>query len=304
VPFYYTSGSEFVEMYVGLGASRVRDLFKKAKETSPSIIFIDEIDAIGKKRASGFGGGNSESDNTLNQLLVELDGFASDENVIVFAATNRPDVLDDALKRPGRFDRQVEVTTPDIGARIQIFKVHLEKIVLDTNVRTFEDYAKRLASLTPGFSGADIANVCNEAAIVAARGDKSAVTPKDFEMAVERIMAGLERKTLINESEKRIVAIHESGHAIASWFLESGLPLLKVTIIPRTKGSLGFAQYLPKENSLQTKEELLETIIIALGGRVAEEILLGEVTTGAQNDLEKAYRIAFQMVTKLGMTTE
>lgn len=303
VPFFYTSGSEFVEMYVGLGASRVRDLFKKAKENSPSIIFIDEIDAIGKTRATGMGG-NSESDNTLNQLLVELDGFGSDENVVVFAATNRKDVLDEALTRPGRFDRNIEVTTPDIAARIEIFKVHLKNIVLDTKVRSFEDYAKRLASLTPGFSGADISNVCNEAAIVAAREEKEAVTPKDFEMAVERIMAGLERKTLINASEKRIVAIHESGHAIASWFLESGLPLLKVTIIPRTKGSLGYAQYLPKENSLQTKEELLETIIIALGGRVAEEILLGEVTTGAQNDQEKAYRIAFQMVTKLGMTTE
>jgi AFG3 family protein len=208
---------------------------------------------------------------------VELDGFAGNDNVVVFAATNRRDVLDPALTRPGRFDRNIEVTTPDISARIAIFKVHLERITLDLQARTFEDYAKRLASLTPGFTGADIANICNEAAILAARECRDTVGPKNFEMAAERIMAGLERKTLINDSEKKIVAVHESGHAVASWWLKSGLPLLKVTIIPRTKGSLGYAQYLPKENGLQSTEELLEEIIILLGGRCAEEHVFHEV---------------------------
>lgn len=305
VPFFFISGSDFVEMYVGVGASRVRDLFKQAKEHSPAIIFIDEIDAIGKQRSCIFifkfnysiAFGSNELDSTLNQMLVEMDGFGSDENVVVFAATNRKDILDSALTRPGRFDRNIEVTLPDQEARTAIYKVHLEKIY--TNEK--EEVAKRMASLSPGFSGADIRNVCNEAAINAARRDADIVEMKDFEIAIERVVGGLEKKVSMSKEEKRVVAVHESGHAVASWFLEHASPLLKLSIVPRSKGSLGFAQYLQKENSLQTKEALMDRIVFTLGGRCAEEIFFEDVTTGAQDDFSKAFEIADTMVTKVGM---
>lgn len=294
VPFFFISGSDFVEMYVGVGASRVRDLFKEAKEHSPAIVFIDEIDAIGKQR-SGFG--SSEMDSTLNQMLVEMDGFGSDENVVVFAATNRKDILDSALTRPGRFDRNIEVTLPDVEARTAIYKVHLESILAENK----DEIAKRMASLSPGMSGADIRNVCNEAAISAARREADIVETSDFENAIERVIGGLEKKTSMSKEEKRIVAVHESGHAVVSWFLEYAAPLLKLTIIPRSKGSLGFAQYLQKENSLETKDALIDRIAFTLGGRCAEEAFFEDVTTGAQDDFSKAYQVADTMVTKVGM---
>ena len=239
VPFLSISGSDFVEMFVGVGASRVRDLFKKAREKAPSIIFIDEIDAVAKKRHGKFGG-NDERDNTLNQLLVEMDGFGTDESVIILAATNRVDILDSALLRPGRFDRQIEITSPTIKDRMEIFKVHLKKIKLNDE-KTREEYAKKMASLTPGFSGAEISNVCNEAAIVAARSDLESVGVKEFEKAIERVIGGIEKKTVMTIEERKIIAYHESGHAVAGWFFEHSNPLLKITIIPRSKGSLGFA---------------------------------------------------------------
>mmetsp|Transcript_36671 Transcript_36671/g.32866 ORF Transcript_36671/g.32866 Transcript_36671/m.32866 type:complete len:260 (-) Transcript_36671:177-956(-) len=257
-------------MFVGVGASRVRDLFKKAKEHAPSIIFIDEIDAVGRKRESKIGG-NDERDNTLNQLLVEMDGFGTDSNVVVLAATNRSELLDNALTRPGRFDRSIDVQLPDIDGRKQIFMVHLKPLTLDPE-KPMEEFAKRLATLTPGFSGADISNLCNEAAILAARKNKRFVSTDEFESAAERVMAGLEKKKIISEEERRTVAVHESGHAVVSWFLEGGAPLLKLTIIPRSKGSLGFAQYLPNESSLETKEELMDRICTILGGRCSEEL--------------------------------
>lgn len=239
VPFLSISGSDFVEMFVGVGASRVRDLFKKAREKAPSIVFIDEIDAVAKKRHGKFGG-NDERDNTLNQLLVEMDGFGTEESVIVLAATNRADILDAAVLRPGRFDRQIEITLPTIKDRTEIFKVHLKKIKLNPE-KSREEYAKRLATLTPGFSGAEISNVCNEGAIIAARSNLDSVSIKEFESAIERVIGGLEKKTVMTKDEKKIIAYHESGHAVAGWFLENANPLLKVTIIPRSKGSLGFA---------------------------------------------------------------
>lgn len=300
VPFLYISGSDFVEMFVGVGASRVRDLFKQAKSRAPSIIFIDEIDAVGRKRESKLGG-NDERDSTLNQLLVEMDGFGTDTNVIILAATNRKELLDTALTRPGRFDRTIEVTLPDLDGRKSIFMVHLKPLKLDSS-RTIEDYAKRLATLTPGFSGADIHNLCNEAAIIAARKSKTAITPEDFEMASERVLAGLEKKSIMSDQERRTVAVHESGHAVCSWFLEGGYPLLKLTIVPRSKGSLGFAQYLPSESSLETKEELFDRICCILGGRCAEEAFFGKITTGAYDDLQKVYRTAHALVTKFGMS--
>lgn len=285
VPFFTISGSDFVEMFVGVGASRVRDLFKKARAKAPSIIFIDEIDAVGKQRAGGKGGGgNDERDNTLNQLLVEMDGFATDTSVIVMAATNRADILDKALLRPGRFDRQVEVTLPSLEERAQIFKVHLRKILVNTNYDK-ATYSKKLAALTPGFSGADIENICNEAAIMAARKAKDSVDIMDFELATERVIAGIEKSMPKNEVQRRTVAYHECGHAIAGWFSKHSAPLLKLTIIPRAKGSLGFAQYLPDEISLHTKDQLCDMITVALGGRVAEEIFFGKITTGASNDI-------------------
>lgn len=299
VPFLTVSGSDFVEMFVGVGASRVRDLFKKAQSMSPAIIFIDEIDAVGRKRDSMRG--DDEKANTLNQLLVEMDGFGTDTKVVVLAATNRKDILDPALIRPGRFDRSIEVSLPDIEGRKHIFQVHLKPIKLNPE-KDIEEYAKRLATLTPGFSGADIANLCNEAAIIAARKEKSYVSTEEFEAASERVIAGLEKKSIMSPKEKETVALHESGHAVVSWFLEGGAPLLKLTIVPRSKGSLGFAQYLPSENSLETREELIDRICCILGGRCAEEHFNGEVTTGAYDDLQKAYKIAKNMVCALGMS--
>eukprot|EP01017_Pseudomicrothorax_dubius_P003204 TRINITY_DN103_c0_g1_i2.p1 TRINITY_DN103_c0_g1~~TRINITY_DN103_c0_g1_i2.p1 ORF type:complete len:824 (-),score=282.95 TRINITY_DN103_c0_g1_i2:39-2471(-) len=300
-PFFFISGSDFVEMFVGVGASRVRDLFKQAKAKAPSIIFIDEIDAVGRKREARFGGGNDERESTLNQLLVEMDGFGTDTGVVIMAATNRKELLDPALTRPGRFDRTIEVTLPDIEGRKQIFHVHLRPLKLDPE-KTIEEYARRLATLTPGFSGADIANLCNEAAIMAARTGKKTVGTHEFEMAAERVLAGLEKKKLMSEEERKTVAVHESGHAVVSWFLEGGAPLLKLTIIPRSKGSLGFAQYLPNESSLETKEELLDRICCILGGRCAEEEFFSRVTTGAYDDLKKVYDLARALVTKFGMS--
>lgn len=299
VPFFYVSGSDFVEMFVGVGASRVRDLFKNAKSKSPSIIFIDEIDAVGRKRESRIG--NDERDNTLNQLLVEMDGFGTDQNVVVLAATNRKELLDPALTRPGRFDRTIDINLPDIEGRKQIFMVHLQPLKLDSS-KTMDEYARRLATLTPGFSGAEISNLCNEAAILAARQNKLFVDSYDFEMAAERVMAGLEKKKIISEEERKVIAYHESGHAVVSWFLEGGYPLLKLTIIPRSKGSLGYAQYLPNESQLETKQELLDRICCILGGRVAEEHFFKRITTGAYDDLKKAYETAHAIVTKFGMS--
>eukprot|EP01016_Furgasonia_blochmanni_P035642 TRINITY_DN396_c0_g2_i5.p1 TRINITY_DN396_c0_g2~~TRINITY_DN396_c0_g2_i5.p1 ORF type:complete len:564 (-),score=141.08 TRINITY_DN396_c0_g2_i5:53-1744(-) len=300
VPFLYISGSDFVEMFVGVGASRVRDLFKQAKSMAPSIIFIDEIDAVGRKRESKLGG-NDERDNTLNQLLVEMDGFGTESQVVVLAATNRKELLDPALTRPGRFDRSIEVTLPDIEGRKQIFMVHLKPIKLDPT-QTMDQYAKRLATLTPGFSGADIANLCNEAAILAARKNKKYVSSFEFEMAAERVIAGLEKKKIVSEEERKTIAVHESGHAVVSWFLEGGAPLLKLTIIPRSKGSLGFAQYLPNESSLESTQDLFDRICCILGGRCSEELFFDKITTGAYDDLKKAHDIAHAIVTKFGMS--
>jgi AFG3 family protein len=300
VPFLSISGSDFTEMFVGVGASRVRDLFKKAKEKSPSIIFIDEIDAVAKKRHGKFGG-NDERDNTLNQLLVEMDGFGTDQNVIILAATNRADILDNALMRPGRFDRQIEVTSPNIDERAAIYKVHLKKIKLNPE-KTRTEYAKKMATLTPGFSGADISSVVNEAAIIAARQNQTSVGLRQFESATERVIGGIEKKSLMTKEERKRVAYHESGHAVAGWFLENSDPLLKITIIPRSKGALGFAQYLPSEASLYSKEQLLDMIKTALGGRIAEEIFYESVTTGASDDINKVTRIAQGLVQTYGMT--
>ena len=299
VPFFAASGSDFVEMFVGLGASRVRQLFKQAKERAPSIIFIDEIDAVGRKR-HGKTGGNEERDQTLNQLLVEMDGFGTETNVVVLAGTNRKDILDSALLRPGRFDRTIELTMPDIESRESILKLHLAPIKLDPDTK-IEEFARRLAALTPGFSGADLANLCNEAAIMAARKDKSFVDKDDFENASERVIGGLEKTKKLSKEEREVVATHESGHAVASWFLEGADPLLKVSILPRSKGALGFAQFLPNETALHSKEELMDKICAVLAGRAAEEIFFGRVTTGAQDDLLKATQIAHAIVATLGM---
>ncbi|MDX2063057.1 MAG: ATP-dependent zinc metalloprotease FtsH [Bacteroidia bacterium] len=298
VPFFSLSGSDFVEMFVGVGAARVRDLFKQAKEKAPCIIFIDEIDAIGRSRGrANFTGGNDERENTLNQLLVEMDGFNTDTGVILMAATNRPDVLDNALLRPGRFDRQIAVDRPDLNERAQIFEVHLRKIVKDQAVDPH-----KLAAQTPGFVGADIMNVCNEAALIAARKNKNAVQFEDFQDAIDRVIGGLEKKNrLISPEEKKIVAYHESGHAITGWFLEYTDPLVKVSIVPRGVAALGYAQYLPKEQYLYTYPQLLDMICMALGGRVAEDIVFGRVSTGAQNDLERITKMAYGMVTIYGM---
>ncbi|PQB03775.1 ATP-dependent zinc metalloprotease FtsH [Aureitalea marina] len=297
VPFFSLSGSDFVEMFVGVGASRVRDLFKQAKEKSPSIIFIDEIDAIGRARGkNNFSGSNDERENTLNQLLTEMDGFGTNTNVIVLAATNRADVLDKALMRAGRFDRQIYVDLPDVRERKEIFEVHLRPIKKDDTVDT--DF---LAKQTPGFSGADIANVCNEAALIAARKERSAVGRQDFLDAVDRIVGGLEKKNkIITPEEKRAIAIHEAGHATVSWMLEHAAPLVKVTIVPRGQ-SLGAAWYLPEERLIVRTEQMLDEMCAALGGRAAEEVVFDEISTGALSDLEKVTKQARAMVTIYGL---
>jgi AFG3 family protein len=300
VPFLSISGSDFMEMFVGVGPSRVRDLFAQARGQAPSIIFIDEIDAIGRQRGRGGGfGGNDERENTLNQLLVEMDGFGSKEGVVVLAGTNRPDILDRALMRPGRFDRQISVDRPDIKGREQIFRVHLSNIKLDGAI---PHYSERLAALTPGFSGADIANVVNEAALVAARLAASSVTLSHFEQAADRVIAGLEKKNkVVNKVERDTVAYHEAGHAVVGWMLEHAEPLLKVSIVPRGSAALGFAQYLPNENLLATTQQLTDMMCMTLGGRAAEEVMLGKISTGAQNDLEKVTKMAYNRVAVYGM---
>ena len=298
VPFLSISGSDFVEMFVGVGASRVRDLFEQAKQKAPCILFIDEIDAIGRARGKNAGfSGNDERENTLNQLLTEMDGFQTNTGVIVLAATNRVDILDKALMRAGRFDRQIEVGLPDVKEREEIFDVHLRPLKLDPELdRTF------LAKQTPGFSGADIANVCNEAALIAARHNKKYVSREDFLAAIDRIIGGLERKNkIISDEEKRVIAYHEAGHATVSWILENASPLIKVTIIPRGK-SLGAAWYLPEERQITTREQMMDELAAMLGGRVSEQINFGEVSTGALNDLERATKMAYAMVAYYGMS--
>ncbi|MFY0606361.1 MAG: ATP-dependent zinc metalloprotease FtsH [Cyclobacteriaceae bacterium] len=298
VPFFTLSGSDFVEMFVGVGAARVRDLFKQAKEKAPCIVFIDEIDAIGRSRGKGqMPGSNDERENTLNSLLVEMDGFSTDSGVIILAATNRPDVLDSALLRPGRFDRQISIDKPDIIGREAIFKVHLKPIKLDENVD-----AKKLSAQTPGFAGAEIANVCNEAALIAARRDKKAVDMQDFQDAIDRVIGGLEKRNkIISPEEKEIVAYHEAGHAVAGWFLEHADPLVKVSIVPRGVAALGYAQYLPKEQFLYQTEQLIDEMCMALGGRVAEDLIFNKISTGALSDLERITKMAYSIVTVYGM---
>ena len=298
VPFFSLSGSDFVEMFVGVGAARVRDLFKKAKSKAPSIIFIDEIDAIGRSRGRGqMPGGNDERENTLNSLLVEMDGFATDSGVIILAATNRPDVLDQALLRPGRFDRQISIDKPDIKDRAAILQVHLRKLKLSREVD-----ATKLAEQTPGFAGAELANICNEAALIAARKNKKQVDMVDFQDAIDRVIGGLEKKNkLISPQEKEIVAYHEAGHAVAGWFLEHAHPLVKVSIVPRGVAALGYAQYLPKEQFLYQTEQLLDEMSMALGGRAAEEIIFDKISTGALSDLERVTKMAYSIVGVYGM---
>lgn len=297
VPFFSMSGSDFVELFVGVGASRVRDLFKQAREKAPCIIFIDEIDAIGRARGKNVMMSNDERENTLNQLLVEMDGFGTDSGIIILAATNRPDVLDSALLRPGRFDRQISIDKPDLAGREHIFDVHLKPIktspILDI---------KKLASMTPGFAGADIANVCNEAALIAARKGKTQVEMDDFNDAIDRVIGGLEKKNkIISPEEKEVIAYHEAGHAICGWYLEHANPLVKVTIVPRGVAALGYAQYLPKEQYLYNTEQLMDDICMTLGGRAVEDLVFGKVSTGAQNDLQVITRMAYAMVTVYGM---
>ncbi|RYY54797.1 MAG: ATP-dependent metallopeptidase FtsH/Yme1/Tma family protein [Chitinophagaceae bacterium] len=297
VPFFSLSGSDFVEMFVGVGASRVRDLFKQAREKAPCIIFIDEIDAIGRARGKNVMMSNDERESTLNQLLVEMDGFGTDTGIIVLAATNRPDVLDTALLRPGRFDRQITIDKPDVKGREAIFKVHLKPIKISEALNIY-----KLAEQTPGFAGADIANVCNEAALIAARKGKDAVDMADFQDAVDRVIGGLEKKNkIISPDEKKIIAYHEAGHAICGWYLEHAYPLLKVTIVPRGTAALGYAQYTPKEQYLYNTDQLNDQICMTLGGRASEEIFFGKISTGAQNDLQQITRTAYAMVTVYGM---
>ncbi|XP_060080448.1 AFG3-like protein 2 [Ylistrum balloti] len=299
VPFISVSGSEFLEMFVGVGPARVRDMFKEARKNAPCILFIDEIDAVGRKRGRSNFGGNSEQENTLNQFLVELDGFSSQTGVVVLAATNRIDVLDPALLRAGRFDRQIYIPLPDIKGRANIFKVHLGSIKTELEK---DEMAKKLAALTPGFSGADIANVCNESALIAARDLNESVMANHFEQAIERVVGGLEKKTqVLQPEEKKTVAYHEAGHAIAGWFLEHGDPLLKVSIIPRGKG-LGYAMYLPQEHYLMTQEQMIDRMCTLLGGRVSEKIFFDKITSGAQDDLQKVTKLAYSQVTLLGMS--
>ncbi len=298
VPFFSLSGSDFVEMFVGVGASRVRDLFRQAKEKAPCIVFIDEIDAVGRARGKNPSmGGNDERENTLNQLLTEMDGFGTNSGIIIMAATNRADILDKALLRAGRFDRQIHVDLPDLNERKAIFGVHLRPLKLDPSVDV-----DLLARQTPGFSGADIANVCNEAALIAARNEKRAVEKQDFLDAVDRIIGGLEKKTkVMTEKEKKTIAIHEAGHATLSWFLEHANPLIKVTIVPRGR-ALGAAWYMPEERQITTKEQMLDEMCAILGGRAAEEIFTGHISTGAMNDLERVTKQAYGMIAYAGMS--
>jgi AFG3 family protein len=298
VPFFSLSGSDFVEMFVGVGAARVRDLFKQARSKAPCIIFIDEIDAVGRSRSRGSTpGGNDERENTLNSLLVEMDGFGTDSGVIILAATNRPDTLDSALLRPGRFDRQISIDRPDINGRTEIFNVHLKPLTLGPDVD-----ARKLSAQTPGFAGAEIANVCNEAALIAARRDKKFITNQDFTDAIDRVIGGLEKKNkIISPEEKKIVAYHEAGHAIAGWFLEHADPLVKVSIVPRGVAALGYAQYLPKEQFLYNVEQMTDEMCMTLGGRAAEEIVFGKISTGALSDLERITKTAQSMVAIYGM---
>ncbi|MFN5238428.1 MAG: ATP-dependent zinc metalloprotease FtsH [Bacteroidota bacterium] len=299
VPFFSISGSDFVEMFVGVGASRVRDLFRQAREKAPRIIFIDEIDAIGRARGRGaVQGGNDERENTLNQLLVEMDGFPTDKGVILMAATNRPDILDQALLRPGRFDRQIGIDRPDLKGREQIFRVHIKNIKVSPEVTP-----DTLAEMTPGFVGADIANVCNEAALIAARRDKTAIDLDDFNYALDKVIGGLEKKNkIISPEEKQIIAYHEAGHAICGWFLEHAHPLVKVTIVPRGLAALGYAQYLPKEQYITRKEKLLDDICMTLGGRAAESVVFDKISTGAQSDLDHITRLSYEMVVNYGLS--
>ncbi|MBS1614879.1 MAG: ATP-dependent zinc metalloprotease FtsH [Bacteroidetes bacterium] len=297
VPFFSMSGSDFVELFVGVGASRVRDLFKQAREKAPCIVFIDEIDAIGRARGKNAVMSNDERENTLNSLLVEMDGFSGDSGIIILAATNRPDVLDSALLRPGRFDRQISIDVPDVKGREKIFEVHLQPIKKGPDL----DISK-LAIQTPGFAGADIANICNEAALIAARKGKEEVSMQDFNDAIDRVIGGLEKKNkIISPDEKKIIAYHEAGHAICGWFLEHAHPLIKVSIVPRGVAALGYAQYLPKEQYLYNMEQLNDQMVSLFGGRAAEEIIFGKISTGAQNDLERTTRMAYSMVTIYGM---
>tara|TARA_A100001035_G_scaffold48294_1_gene34838 strand:+ start:704 stop:2698 length:1995 start_codon:yes stop_codon:yes gene_type:complete len=298
VPFYSLSGSDFVEMFVGVGAARVRDLFKKAKEKAPCIVFIDEIDAIGRSRGRGqMPGSNDERENTLNSLLVEMDGFSTDSGVIILAATNRPDVLDSALLRPGRFDRQISIDKPDLKGREEIFKVHIRPLKLNDDV-----IVKNLAAQTPGFAGAEIANVCNESALIAARKNKKSIEMSDFQDAIDRVIGGLEKKNkIISPEEKKIVAYHEAGHAVAGWYLEHADPLVKVSIVPRGIAALGYAQYLPKEQYLYQTDQLLDEMCMALGGRAAEDITFGKISTGALSDLERITKMAYSIVSVYGM---
>ncbi len=298
VPFFSMSGSDFVEMFVGVGASRVRDLFRQAKEKAPCIIFIDEIDAVGRARSNrNFSGGNDERENTLNQLLTEMDGFGTNSGVIILAATNRADILDKALLRAGRFDRQIHVDLPELNDRIEIFKVHLKPLHLAKNLDV-----KKLARQTPGFSGADIANVCNEAALIAARANKKRVEATDFNNAVDRIIGGLEKKSkIMTQEEKHSIAIHEAGHATISWHLKYASPLVKVTIVPRGK-ALGAAWYMPEERQITVKEAMLDELCSLLGGRAAEELFIGSISSGAANDLERVTKMAYAMVVYYGMS--
>jgi AFG3 family protein len=300
VPFFSMSGSDFVELFVGVGASRVRDLFKQAREKAPCIVFIDEIDAIGRARGKNVVMSNDERENTLNQLLVEMDGFSGDTGIIVLAATNRPDVLDTALLRPGRFDRQISIDIPDVKGREKIFDVHLKPIKKSKDLNI-----DKLAAQTPGFAGADIANICNEAALIAARKGKTEVDMSDFNDAIDRVIGGLEKKNkIISPEEKKIIAFHEAGHAVCGWFLEHAYPLIKVSIVPRGVAALGYAQYLPKEQYLYTVEQMQDQIVALFGGRAAEELVFGKISTGAQNDLERITKMAYSMITIYGMNAK
>jgi cell division protease FtsH len=297
VPFFSMSGSDFVELFVGVGASRVRDLFKQAREKAPCIVFIDEIDAIGRARGKNVVMSNDERENTLNQLLVEMDGFSGDSGIIVLAATNRPDVLDTALLRPGRFDRQISIDVPDVKGREKIFEVHLKPIK-----KSKELNIAKLAIQTPGFAGADIANICNEAALIAARKGKTEVDMSDFNDAIDRVIGGLEKKNkIISPDEKRVIAYHEAGHAVSGWFLEHAHPLVKVTIVPRGVAALGYAQYLPKEMYIRNEDHLMDDMCMSLGGRAVEEIMFHKISTGALSDLQHVTRMAYAMVSMYGM---